>query len=383
MTSTVSFTQPSCSSTQAPLQSRESARTNTDQKVRLCSWESLKSKALALQAAQGMQEVYPIHKMRKNACKAVSEHQSRDPQAPIPTNKEIKSYVAKHPRLSALDCKSEVYEQIGTRHSDMEDISFYSDRSEGLLTGVFDGHGNASVAMHCASQFTDPFVASIAGESTDVRSALHARFDQLNAEVLNIENFNEAGATGVVTYLDKARNQIFAATLGDSEAFIFRNFEKEKGLQAIPLSCVRDWTSPKDSERLLVYRPRARINFALPKHNRFPFPSSGINVARSIGDKDLRNTFASMRSDSEKAAPNPLSSKPKVASARIYPGDIVVVGSDGLTDALSISEMAEAIESFNPAGGKTLASTLGELASAKIDDDVTVRVIYIGADQSS
>lgn len=381
MSSSVSLTPPSCPSTQAPLQRRESARTNTDSKIVLCSWESLKSKALAWQAAQGKKEVYPIHKLRKNACKAVNEHRSRDSEAPIPTNKEIKSFGAKHPILSTLHCKSEEYGQIGTRNWHMQDVSFYCEHPLGILTGIFDGHVNPSAAKYCSTQFADPFFASIAGESADIRKAFHARFHQLNEEILNDENFDFAGTTAVVSYLDIESNQIFTATLGYCEAFIFRKMDNEEGIQAIPLSCVRDWTSKRDKERLDSYIPNATINFAHRKHNHFPSLSRGLNISRTIGDNLFRDMFEAMASKGAKT--NPLSSKPKVGSARVYPGDIVILGSDGLTDALKISEMAEAIQSFDPAGGKTLASTLGELASANIDDDVTVQVIYISEDQES
>lgn len=365
----------SCSLTQSPPPRNEELRANTDKK---CSWIGLQSKALAW---LGMQEVYPMGKMRKNACKAVSEHQFRDSSALIATNKEIKSYVAKHQTLSTLVCKSEVYEQQGTRYAQMEDMGFESESAQGILTAVFDGHGGASVAKHCVSEFAAPFFASIAGQSRNIREAFHSRFDELNKEALNREDFNEAGATAVVTYLDHESNQIFTATLGDSEAFIFRNLGE--GLKVIPLSCVRDWVSGKDSNRLLDIKPNASINFNDPKCNRFPLRNYGLNVSRTIGDKVFRDAFESMKTEERKGFPNPLSSKPKVAAARVYPEDIVVIGSDGLTDAVKLSEMVEAVQSFNPAKGKTLATTLGELASSANDDDVTVRVIFIGAGKSA
>ena len=118
------------------------------------------------------------------------------------------------------------------------------------------------------------------------------------------------------SFLDKVTHTIYTATLGDSEARIYR-----KSNLCIPLSCIRNWKSTEDRERAgdaLMGKEKKS-----PKSMRV----HGLNVSRGFGD-----CFTPQ-----------VSSEPVLSLNQVQPGDCIVLASDGLWDFVFEEEISHTI----------------------------------------
>lgn len=245
----------------------------------------------------------------------------------IPTMEEM---LAAGPRIDLTPCSEA---QAQGKRKTMEDAHFATAIGEsGFLMGVFDGHGGDTVANFVNSAFADIFSNKLQ-ELKNVKLAFEQSCieiqDQLNK--MNSETSQFTGSTGVVSYIDRDTNLIYTATLGDSEANIYR---QENGvLKSIPLSTVRDWESAADLKRGDRMNPgisnwffkdtgeeKTRVKLKTLK--------MGINVSRAFGD--------TMYTGSGEFENTPvISQKPKVTVNKLMPGDRVVLCCDGLKDYAS------------------------------------------------
>lgn len=317
-----------------------------------------------------------LDKMWRTGCKALVEHQ------------KISSVYARVTQSLFLDRKESTplklthtfADDIGPRPT-MEDAHFFQEIEQGTIVGVFDGHGGKEVSKYASEQFRARFAEVLKAHKGNAYQAFHTLIDKIHKEVARKSQWNHMGSTAVISFIDKETHQIITATLGDSEANIYRSGE------SIPLSAVRDWTSKKDKQRLINAHGKHAENWFKrygdnPKHIRSHL-QYGVNVSRAIGDVDETGTWA-----------NPLViHKPKITVNKLQKGDIVVLACDGLKDYVPEQEIADIVFSswtirnicrwmfttFCCQTPKTLAQTLVNHAvytrSAK--DNVTVIAVEV------
>lgn len=251
------------------------------------------------------------------------------------------------------------------RSRDMQDAFTYSRTELGTVFGVFDGHGGHDISNYASTHFASRFFEHLSqGKShRDVfqRTILSIQNDIKNE---NCKWGDAQGTTAVVSYID-LNHRIYTATLGDSEAKIYRMIGDQ--LKSIPISCMRDWCSPKDSLVFAEHRrpflgenAKALVQHIQAKDRRIGWHDIGLNVSRGIG---LVNTFYVIHPKVTINLPMsclhlwpemriPLyfskegilrSIKPKITMFQPQPGDILILGSDGLFDSLPEHRIIEII----------------------------------------
>ncbi len=284
-------------------------------------------------------------KMLKNTEKAIKEH-SYVPFKAAGSPTEESPLLPNVDNRIALTFKHQIAEDQGPR-PEMEDARFYSETENAILAGVFDGHSGEGMADHACAQFQSRFFASLQAHNHDVYTTFNDLIREIHDEVKEgIGKYQ--GTTAVVTYIDKQTKTIYTATLGDSEANIYRR--NGQSMVSIPLSCVRDWGSKKDAARLEGCHnlPEGSVKNFLTKNpgkqkyirsggipSDDPYePLTGVNVSRAMGD-GIHGT---------KEGKTLISQKPKITMSTLQQGDIVVLSCDGLKDYVKEDKIAAVID---------------------------------------
>lgn len=217
----------------------------------------------------------------------------------------------------------------------MEDAHFIMSESQlpGLLAGVFDGHGGAQVAKFASSRFTELFFSKLTEYSGDVHKAFEEIFLEIHQEVEMKPIWKEQGSTAVIIYLDKATGLLYTATLGDSEATLYR--AEGESFICLPLSFVKDWSNQKDAIRAdeyhgttwrrKSYKEEGWVGHLAPQTLRVP--ENCLNVSRAIGDVWL----------------TPVGHKPKITVHQAMPGWLVLA-CDGYEEHVNKRETADRIK---------------------------------------
>ncbi len=175
------------------------------------------------------------------------------------------------------------------------------------------------------------------------------------------------GTTVCVCYIDKSDNTLYIATLADCEAKLYR--KKNKKTVSIPLSCIRNWASPKDMTDHIFYRGRKVTKTELTEHPElFPpkflrnFPTGfGLNVSRSLGDPGYKD----------------LKQKSKVIGPiQLLPDDVILFASDGVWDFVEEESLVKKVVKPFQAGG-SLAQEVVRYAyvTGKSSDNLSALVI--------
>lgn len=313
-----------------------------------------------------------ISKMWKNAEKAVKEHVKKDPESyatieeSLPAARDIKS----DSTLPPLKVSYKSDDAKGPRAS-MEDVHFFHQNEQAVITGVFDGHGGKKVGELASKMFLEQFFKKLTENQGNVHQTFELLIDELQKQVIQHPLYDCMGTTAVICYIDKQTHRIYTATIGDSEANIYRTINKK--LKSVPLSCVRDWSSTKDAKRasIALNSPEIETKWPTapnPKFLRYPF-RIGINVSRSIGDGQYLGFSTSAG----------IIHKPKITMNQLAAGDVLIIACDGLKDYVSESEILQLIQNRDPNSKKSFAS---ELVNHAIDtksaqDNVTVIAIDI------
>jgi serine/threonine protein phosphatase PrpC len=167
-----------------------------------------------------------------------------------------------------------------------------------------------------------------------------------------------------VCYCNPTTQQLYTATLGDSEANIYRKID---GIfKSLPLSPLRDWeTDEKKVENQLNenYFIQKLPNKASRLHS--VITGSNTNVSRSIGDLGFPM----------------VSQKPKVTVTTLCPEDILVLCSDGLKNSLKEGEIMGLVAKNEQNSSKELANVLIEESLEKQKttkrDNVTAMVVKV------
>lgn len=309
-----------------------------------------------------------LQRMEKNALKAIEEHISNDSVYASP--QEIQGSLEREKKGEAekeLKFTSSEATHIGRRDSN-QDAHFYSEDDFSVLAGVFDGHGGSSVANYSSIAFKVRFRKSLEEAAGNVHHAFEHFIHKVHQEVEKNSSYNRMGSTALICYIDKKTRRIYTATVGDSEANIYRMFEDK--LKSIPLSCVRHWGLRKEALRVAVDLNRPDILEAWmktknPKKLRYPI-EGGINVSRAIGDACFITS-----------TPSPLIHKPKITVQSYLPGDIITLACDGIKDYTYERELVEIIQKH--ALSENLAKEIGDfvIKSKSGRDNTTVVAIKV------
>ena len=239
-----------------------------------------------------------FYKMVKNGVKALKEHQDQEPfhGGGFSAYASIEDLTFPQPGLPPpLDpLRFTVFSDSsqGSRKT-MEDVSFISPTAEGVIAGVLDGHSGDNVAKFAGARFQEILPGMLEKMQGHVHQALEVTTGIIQKSILEDSSMNGTGSTAVISVLDQTKHQIITATLGDSEANIYR--KKEGRVISIPLSNVRDWTSEKDEAR-------ARAVYAYPNHfcnfNQFDKIVSGWDIEpKTSKDRYLRSSDLTHRTN--------------------------------------------------------------------------------------
>jgi serine/threonine protein phosphatase PrpC len=226
----------------------------------------------------------------------------------------------------------------------MEDRHLAVDTPAYGLWGVLDGHAGELAAERAVEEI--PRLLDLIWGLYPPKQA----FEELCAALGHQLRDERSGTTLVLSLLDKRTGHLYTATLGDSEAFVWR---KETGALE-PLSCVRSFDRSPDKERA----KRVYQQISTDQLNYVEAWETGLKVARERGDKPKvvslqqvqrlplarRATTlmqALLNSTCGLTMPRALgdgeyrefmSIEPDVTITAVGPGDVVLMGSDGVTD---------------------------------------------------
>lgn len=307
-----------------------------------------------------------IESMRKNSQKAINEHIRKSPSEPYATVHEALPTIEKmnEVKLTQLQFRYSVAEMQG-RRSTMEDAHFYKETQQGVLTGVLDGHRGIVIAQYVSDQIQNRFFDSLIKNHGNVRQTFEFLFNEIQQDIVHNSHWDPVGSTAVICYIDKRTHLIYTATLGDSEANIYRTIDQQ--VKSISLSCVRDWSSTRDALRAAIANNDPQIAEDWPKEKFPKFLRHGnLNVSRAFGDVDLAGTM-------EKPG---VIHKPKITINQLNKGDTLILACDGLKDYASEKEIITFL------GKQTTTDQVKDLANWVItkkfsSDNVTIVAVNV------
>lgn len=344
------------------------------------------SKPTAWLSRRGLPLDTIMKKMWKNAKKAIEEHRAKN----LAKNKDTRGYATVEEGIPSLESilnplelskpLSFTYNVTGLQgvRSTMEDAHFFKQMPQGVLAGIFDGHGGKEVANYANLQFQKRFPMKLKSCSGNVHQAFELLIHEIHTEAIKNKRWDKKGTTAIVCFIDEKTGLIYTATLGDSEANIYRDIKGT--IKSIPLSVVRDWSNPKEAARIAIHWDKPDIISGWSESNPKKLRShlkAGLNVSRSLGDKEFIGTDA-----------KPLViHKPKISVNRVIVNPTetstykIILACDGLRDYVSESEIIEQIQLYNAmkTKEKSLSTHLAEFAINEkgSEDNVSVLVIDV------
>lgn len=320
-----------------------------------------------------------LEKMWKNGNKAIVEHQ-KDPlseSAYLPPSKAMPSLdsLKNSPQINSLKFEHNFAERQGVR-SAMEDAHLFQETDEGILAVICDGHGGAEIAKFATEYLKNNFDRVLKNNQGNVHAAFEVIIDKIEKEVEKNDKWRDMGSTLVMSYVDKNTNLVYTATLGDSEANIYR--QDNSNLLSIALSCIRDWAHPKDAKRagLVLKNPNIVKYWPLeknPKNLRFPSFFYGVNVARALGDRGI-NLLAHQQFFTHLDG---VSHKPKITVNKVRPGDVLILACDGLKDYVPEKEIIDILANLNQQSDAAQRLVDFAIDQRNSQDNVSVLAIYI------
>lgn len=255
-----------------------------------------------------------------------------------------------------LQCRSITHEAQGLRKT-MEDAHFSIQLPSGILMGVLDGHGGSHLANYAAKRLQELFQEFFEKSGGDLEQTFTSLFETIEQEAEANPEYT-SGTTVVVSFIDRKTHCIYTATLGDSEATIYRSINGK--WKAIPISCLRDWSSKSEIKRILPIvqqkypgltrkdletriqqeiLPQIRKDHpGLAPEKLLRYPSTfqyleecaiawnrrgGTNISRTLGDKAQKKAIPDIRG---------ISIKPKITICQLKSRDLIILACDGLKD---------------------------------------------------
>lgn len=319
-------------------------------------------------------------KMRKNSAKAITGHIQKCPESRgvLATIEEVFASKKDCGGTTPLALASAFQAKMGERRT-MEDSSCIVSREEGTLAAIFDGHNGRRVSSLCQHQVADRFF-SFLKDSGSPHAAFEATFDAMERDIERIDILNSVGSTAVVSFIDHACWKIYTATIGDSEATMYRKIGGTT--KAIPLSPLENWAAAKALERYRRVKPLTYSLPANPKELRYPAVGCGVNVSRALGDRDYK-IFHLDRASAEYGVTSheglsPLIHKCKITVQDLALGDHVVLACDGLKDFTTEEEVACILDSSGPDPDDKAENLVDfALKEKRSSDNVTVLVLSV------
>lgn len=218
----------------------------------------------------------------------------------------------------SLRCTHHVAEAQGSQKQ-MEDAHFYKELEKGVLAGVFDGHRGKEVSNFASKQFQERFPKALEEAKGNVHNAFENVVHHIHQDIVKHSSWNAQGSTAVVCYIDKETHKVYTATLGDSEANIYRKSLLGR-VTSIPLSLVRHWLHDTEKSRLIKVfgkkQVKERISFVggNPKGMGSRL-NQGVNISRVLGNVDQTGTPSS-----------PLViHKPEITVSTLHSGDKLIL----------------------------------------------------------
>lgn len=307
---------------------------------------------------------------KKNLFMALKEHREtlllRDPYISLDELKIVQTDEGEAPVL--ILSEPMISSNIGTRETnqDAEIVTpIKSIYSQGILLGILDGHGGDNVSNFAKQVFPKIFHEQLVKTKANVRIAFENTFREIQKEIYQNHKDWTDGSVAVICYLDLKTNLLYTATLGDSEAFVYRQFNDE--LKSIPLSVVRNWKSKKEALRgirtgRLILNDKAKSQRLLNASR-----TSSLNVSRAIGDVEYYYEG------------NGVIQKSKVSVLKVKKGDILLLKCDGVVDSLHESDALKTIR-MSLERGSNIADDLVLAALNSFDysnDNVSVIALCI------
>jgi len=212
----------------------------------------------------------------------------------------------------------------------------------GDLFAICDGHGEIDrkrkregvpqigeeIAETVAKSIENDLLQFIRNHDFTTEKAFKAWADHVQGKMPCVP----AGTTAVIGFFEKINHYFHVATVGDSEAVVFRM--KRNKIHAIPLSTTNNWSTKKCVERVKrVIEPALFAQWEqLPtKTRRFP-PKTGVNVACSFGDRLMEHNGQSA-----------ISHEPECSLLQLEEDDLIVLGCDGVFDFVTLEELIDEV----------------------------------------
>jgi len=291
-------------------------------------------------------------KMQKNAHKALVEHVELVKDPLFITDAEFDHEIATHPETLAVE---KAFSSVSVKGARPSHEDFFAKKESDNFTFIvlLDGHGGKAVAEFAGHALLE--CMNYLEENCDnFKEAIEAVFELIQKQIIQNIKWNAMGSTAVCCFIQKSKGFVYTATLGDSEANIYRKVGES--IKSIPLSCVRNWHSKKDSLRYANFyasrsisalfslegsisassceaMQKVEVQKILTKIRAHPSKMirtrhMGLNVSRSFGDDSPNDKHLVIQ-------------KPKVSVFEIKPGDTLVMACDGLKDYVSESKIIE------------------------------------------
>jgi serine/threonine protein phosphatase PrpC len=270
-----------------------------------------------------------------NCVVAAQDHRDQIPLSPCP--------VDRFSFLCPMDAQWGVAEAQGERQ-EMEDRHLAFETWRYRIWGVLDGHGGKGAVEKALA-----LIPSLLPGFIETKITLTLALQALCAHLGHLQREEKSGTTLVLSLLDKRTGQLHTATLGDSEAFVWR---QDTGAVE-PLSLVRSFDRSPDQQRVKAVYQRVGAEYVLAWEN-------GITVARGRGDKPrvvslqqcgrlqadrqaetlryfLHNALCGLttpRALGDSDYPEVISTEPDDTLTVVRSGDVLLMGSDGVTDLM-------------------------------------------------
>lgn len=363
-----------------------------------------------------------FEKMRNNLSKALHEHEIRYAKGSVQRLSDLNPFIADFEENHEMKSfKSNINfsenDRFILRISDaqyrgprptMEDAHFCLPFKKGTLVGVLDGHGGIEVANYASRKIQELFPKVLKKLNNNVHQAFEKVFLKVQEKIIQKPEFNGIGSTAVISFIERKTKLIYTATLGDSEASLYR---AEDNYKCTPLSCVRSWASKKDEMRVqngtnekdyessIVYvwnnykDAQGNLCISSSKYRRVSVRgtvplktstnienndkdldetlSTGINVSRAFGD----HAYNIGRNSEVVIA------KPKITCCPMAPG-VLILACDGLKDYVDEGKIVTCIEKNHSEPAGFISNKLIELAKKdRTKDNVTVLTVVIEAEK--
>jgi len=205
----------------------------------------------------------------------------------------------------------------------MEDFSYINknflekDNHKMSLFAIFDGHGGKEVSEYLQKNFHEILKKNILKSNFKIENSIGDSFLEIDSILKQTNNFKMTGSTATIILIDN--NIIYCGNVGDSSSFYIT---KDK---IIKMTKVHNTKNEKEIERI-------------KKCNGLVFNGKvygSLSLTRCIGDFDFKD--------------NGVIAKPTISKQIIHKGisRFVVLGSDGVWDAISKEDLFKLSLSFN------------------------------------